>query len=208
MDRTRHWDDVYANRRANEVSWFQRRPALSLELIERLGLPADAACVDVGGGASTLVDELAALGWSDLTVLDVSSRALDVARARLAAAQQPAVADGVHWVCADVTTWVPQRSFDLWHDRAVFHFLVDPEDRGRYRDVLAEAVTAGGHAVMATFADDGPTTCSGLTVRRYSAESLVAEMGEGFELTEARRELHRTPAGVEQPFTWVVLRRR
>jgi len=210
MDRARHWDEVYGTRHLDELSWFERRPALSLDLIERLVPSRAAGIVDVGGGASSLVDELLAVGYADVTVLDISQAALDLACGRLGALEDRGghAASGVRWVCGDVTTWEPGRRFDLWHDRAVFHFLVDPEDRARYRNVLVRALEPGGHAVVATFADDGPTTCSGLPVHRYGAEALAGELGPAFDLVEGRRELHTTPGGTIQPFTWVVLRRR
>jgi len=207
VDRAGHWDDVYGTRRVDEVSWFQHRPVTSLALLEGLALPSEAGIVDVGGGASTLVDELVAAGHRDVTVVDVSETALDAARGRLAVTVGGGGTSGVAWVRADVTSWVPGRTFAAWHDRAVFHFLVDPGDRAHYRAVLAGALDPGAHAVVATFAVDGPTTCSGLPVQRYDADDLVAELGEGFDLVEARRELHTTPGGATQPFTWVVLRR-
>jgi len=208
MDRVEHWEHVYATRQVAEVSWYERRPATSLSLVEALDLPRDAGIVDIGGGASALVDELVAAGFRDLTVLDVSSTALELARARLAASSGAEAAAAVHWVAADVCRWEPGRRFDLWHDRAVFHFLVDPADRARYRSTVGAAVAPGGHVVMATFAADGPTTCSGLPVARYDATELASELGPAFDLAESRRELHTTPAGTAQSFTWVVLRRR
>jgi len=208
VERAGHWDRVYETRAVDEVSWFQGRPATSLALIEALDLPPDAGIVDVGGGASSLVDALVAAGFRDLTVLDVSHAALEVARARLDAGAGPEAAAAVHWVAADVCRWEPGRRFDLWHDRAVFHFLVEPDDRARYRASVTASLPPGGHVVMATFAADGPATCSGLPVARYDAPALAEELGSAFELVESRREVHTTPSGAMQPFTWVVLRRR
>jgi SAM-dependent methyltransferase len=203
-----HWDGVYADRRDDEVSWYQRVPAVALELIDALDLPPTAGVVDVGAGASRLVGELLGRGFVDLTALDISQAGLDVARARLAVEAGPARAGAVSWLCRDVLAWDPGRTFDLWHDRAVFHFLVDRGDRDRYREVLLGAVAEGGHVVMATFAADGPERCSGLPVQRYDAEALAAALGAELDLVEARREVHTTPAGVTQPFIWVMLRRR
>ncbi len=193
-----HWDSTYLER-GDDVSWFETTPATSLELIGELPLDAGAGIVDVGGGASTLVDHLLADGRQDLTVVDVSQVALDRARARVGPTAP------VEWVCADITAWRPTRTFDLWHDRAVFHFLTDPDDRSAYLDALHLAVPTGW-VVLATFAPDGPESCSGLPVLRHSAEDLAATL-HGFEVVATRRHVHTTPWGSEQPFTYVVARR-
>jgi trans-aconitate methyltransferase len=177
---------------------------VSLELIEVLGLPLDTAVLDVGGGASILVDALVERGFSDVSVLDVSATALELARRRLGAAPTGA-ASSVHWLHEDLLVWQPARRYDLWHDRAVFHFLVEPEQRDRYVNLLCEAVHPGGCVIIATFAPDGPESCSGLPVARYGADDL-ARVLDGFEVVATRGEQHRTPAGVVQPFTWIVAR--
>lgn len=202
MDRRAHWEQVYEEKAPDAVSWFQPRPETSLALVSQLGLARDAALIDVGGGASNLVDHLLDAGFTDLTVLDLSGRALAHARARLGER-----AHRVRWVEADVTTASFERTFQLWHDRAVFHFLVDAQDRARYRERLTAAVAPGGHAIVATFAEDGPERCSGLPVVRYAPEALAHELGEAFTLQASHRELHRTPAGRDQSFVYCVLGR-
>ena len=200
--RAGHWDSVYGERGADSVSWYQAVPTVSLELIEALGIAHDAAVVDVGGGASSLAGCLVELGFSDVTVLDISGSALEEGRRRLG--------DDVP-VCRlheDLLAWRPARRYDLWHDRAVFHFLVSEEDRGRYVRTLRSAVRPGGAVLLATFAPDGPDHCSGLPVSRYSAEDLARVLGETFEPVETRREEHITPQGVRQPFTWLAGRIR
>lgn len=196
-----HWDEVWSHRAVDEVSWFRAEPATSVRLVDAAGLVTGSAVVDVGGGASTLPGRLLDRGL-DVTVLDVSSVALDVARRVLGER-----AEAVHWVVADVTTWHPSRRYDLWHDRAVFHFLVEPTDQDRYVAAAADAVAPGGALVLATFAPDGPSTCSGLPVARYDADDLAARFAPAFVREASEREVHRTPAGGDQAFTWVVLRR-
>lgn len=196
-ERAGHWDDAYRARGAEGVSWFQAEPAVSLEMIGLLGIGRSAPVIDVGGGASSLVDHLVAAGFTDVSVLDVSEVALDQGRGRLGPRPE------VTWLHRDVLAWRPVRRFGLWHDRAVFHFLTDEGDRSTYLATLARAIEPGAGLVMATFAEDGPTHCSGLPVARYSAEELVDVLGERFTLVGARRERHTTPAGTVQPFTWV-----
>jgi SAM-dependent methyltransferase len=192
-----HWDTAYSTRGVDGVSWYQAVPALSLELLEALDIPREAAVIDVGGGASFLVDELVARGFRDLTVLDLSASALDATRERLP--------DGapVRFVQADLLEWEPDRRYDVWHDRAVFHFLVAASDRDRYVATLREAVVPRGTVIVGTFAEDGPELCSGLPVDRYSAADLSAALGDAFDVLETRREHHVTPRGAVQPFTWV-----
>jgi SAM-dependent methyltransferase len=201
--REQHWQEVYSTKGEMEVSWFQDRPQTSLGLIAQTGLvPAAASVIDIGGGASRLVDALLAEGWRDITVLDIAGAALARAQARLG--------DGaarVDWIVADITAWQPQRRYDLWHDRAVFHFLTAPEDRAAYKAALSTAVPAGGHVVIGSFALDGPERCSGLPVRRYSPESLQTELGEGFVLQQSLLEGHQTPAGRMQNFQFSRFRR-
>lgn len=195
IDRKEHWERAWTARPADEVSWHQEEPTRSLAMIEDAGLvPAD-ALIDVGGGASTLVDHLLARGHEDLTVLDLSRAALDQARRRLGRE-----ADRVNWIEADLLAFRPARTYRLWHDRAVFHFLLDAADRDRYAAVLRRALAPGGQAVIATFAIDGPERCSGLDVVRYDAAGLQAALGHGLELVDIQHEEHRTPAGNIQRF--------
>ena len=200
LERVRHWDDVYESRGETAVSWFQPTPAVSLELIEILDVPRSAAVVDIGAGASSLVDRLVDRGFSDISVLDVSHAALEATRQRLVG-ETP-----ITFLEEDVLTWHPQRRFDLWHDRAAFHFLVEGDDRERYMATLRSAIQPGGVVIISTFAPDGPEFCSGLPVARYSADSLESVLGSPFVVVETRREEHSTPGGAVQPFTWVAAR--
>jgi trans-aconitate methyltransferase len=195
LSRQLHWEKVYTTRGESEVSWFQETPALSLELIELVGAMQDSAIIDIGGGASRLVDHLVSRGFQDLTVLDLSAAALASARSRIGDR-----ANRVTWITADVTLWQPQRSYDVWHDRAAFHFLTEPNDQAAYVARLRRALRVGGHAIIATFAPDGPERCSGLMVRRYDANALAATLGAGFELIDTRRHEHTTPWGAVQKF--------
>jgi SAM-dependent methyltransferase len=190
-----HWERVYGEMGEREVSWFQERPEASLQLIARCGLGPEARIVDVGGGASRLVDGLLEAGYGRVAVLDLAEVALARARERLGAR-----AGAVSWIAADVTRWAPAEPFDLWHDRAVFHFLVEPEQRAAYRATLLRALRPGGHAVIATFAADGPERCSGLPVARWEPEALAAELSPELRLVESVREEHRTPGGKAQRF--------
>lgn len=179
------------------MSWFQPEPAVSLDLVHRLEVERSTAVVDVGGGASLLVDRLVGEGYGDVTVLDASEVALAEARGRLGPNTS------VTWLHADVLSWRPDRRYGLWHDRAVFHFFTADEDRSAYLRCLSAALLPGAAVIVATFAEDGPERCSGLPVSRYSPEELAAVLGVGFHVVESRREVHTTPAGVVQPFTWV-----
>lgn len=199
--RVRHWDAVYEERGTDGVSWFQREPQVSLELVASLAVPCETAVVDVGGGASTFVDRLLARGFVDVTVLDVSAAALEASRRRLGRGAR------VTWLREDVLTWRPPRRYGLWHDRAAFHFLVDAADRAAYLAVLRSALAPGGQVVLGTFAADGPDRCSGLPVARYSPGGLAGVLGDDLEVVETRREVHVTPAGARQAFTWVAARR-
>ncbi|HLW74787.1 MAG TPA: class I SAM-dependent methyltransferase [Gammaproteobacteria bacterium] len=202
MDRKQHWEGVYQQKAEDAVSWFQVHPDYSLELIRAAGVkPAD-PIIDVGGGASRLVDHLLAEGYTDLTVLDIAEAALERAGARLGP-----MALQVQWLVADVTRWRPERRYRLWHDRAVFHFLTEAADRAAYRERLQAALASGGQAIIASFALDGPEMCSGLPVQRYSPATLAAELGAGFRLTASRDETHLTPAGKLQLFQYSVFAR-
>jgi SAM-dependent methyltransferase len=199
-----HWQDVYRRRTADAVSWFRPHLDVSLELLARAGMHADSRVIDVGGGAATLVDDLLARGLRNVSILDVSEQALAIARDRLGPRSQR-----VTWYAGDLLrVHLPAAGFDLWHDRAVLHFLTDPADAARYAAIAADAVTAGGHAVIAGFAPDGPERCSGLPVVRRSAEDIAALMLPAFELVESRNERHVTPTGATQSFAYALLRRR
>lgn len=194
-----HWDERYTTVGATEVSWFQAVPGMSLALITGVA-DHTAGVVDVGGGASTLVDHLLERGFHNVTVVDLSQQALHAARERIGEAP-------VHWVVSDVRDWQPARTFDVWHDRAAYHFLTDVEDQQRYWDLVRETVPAGGHVVIATFGEDGPKMCSGLPVARYDADELARAMGDGFRVLQVEREEHVTPTGAVQAFTWVLAQR-
>jgi ubiquinone/menaquinone biosynthesis C-methylase UbiE len=200
MDAKTHWEHVYQAKGPEQLSWFQAEATLSRELIAQLAPARASRVIDVGAGASTLVDGLLADGYSHVTVLDLTVAALDVARARLGAD-----AKRVEWLEGDVLTApLPAASADVWHDRAVFHFLTDPLDRARYVEQVRRVVRPQGTVLVATFADDGPTRCSGLEVRRYSPSELHNEFGRDFRLRESRREEHHTPWGTLQAFTYCV----
>ncbi|WP_245258991.1 class I SAM-dependent methyltransferase [Salinarimonas rosea] len=199
--RRAHWERVYAEKGEDALSWFEPRAETSLALLDAAGI-APRAVVDIGAGTSRFVDALIERGVPEITLLDLSETALARTRERLG----PDAA-GVHFVAADVTTWTPDRTFDLWHDRAAFHFLTDPEGRAAYLARLATALRPGGHALIATFAADGPERCSGLPVRRTDPEDLAATLGPGYALVDARRIVHRTPWGSEQRFQASLLRR-
>ena len=202
MDMREHWEEVYRTRRVDETSWFQPHARLSVEMILAAVPNRDTPIIDVGGGASMLVDDLLEEGYRDLTVLDLARSALDALRARLGPK-----AHHVSFVEGDVRSVpLPAASVGLWHDRAVFHFLTDPEDRWRYLKQVRRCVVPGGWLLVATFAEDGPSRCSGLDVVRYGPSRLHAAFGSEFELVESRREDHRTPAGATQPFTYCLCR--
>ena len=200
--RRQHWDTVYRTRDPQQVSWYQEDPARSLALIESTGVSTRARLIDVGGGASRLVDHLLAAGFVDVTVLDVAEAALAHARDRLGSA-----AGEVTWIEGDVTTYPFARRYDLWHDRAVFHFLCDEADRNRYGAQVRTAVAPGGHVIIATFGLDGPDQCSGLPIVRYDSTAMTRALGPGFAPVGFEEELHRTPAGGSQHFLYGHFRR-
>jgi len=195
--RKAHWEGVYGTKLPTEVSWYEPVPAASLELIHATGVGQSAAILDVGGGASPLVDHLLGDGYADVTILDIAGSALRRARARLGD-----TGTRVAWIEDDITRFRPGRRYALWHDRAVFHFLVDAGDRKRYLDVLRTALAPGGHVVLATFGPEGPTRCSGLPVQRYSVEDITGLLGPRFELRQHHLAAHRTPAGALQQFVY------
>jgi SAM-dependent methyltransferase len=222
---TEHWDSVYGTKATDEVSWYQRHLTTSLRLLTSVSSPRGAV-IDVGAGASTLADSLLDSGWSDVTALDVSSTALAVVRDRLHdhhrdhhddhlgahddhGGDRPArPEEAVSFVVADILSWQPGRTYDAWHDRAVFHFLVRPDQREHYVATASRAVRPGGVLILGTFAADGPTRCSGLPTSRYDANALATAFAPDFRLEHSEREEHVTPGGAVQPFTWAVLRRR
>jgi ubiquinone/menaquinone biosynthesis C-methylase UbiE len=203
QNRRQHWDEVYALKPADKVSWFQSEPARALAMIAATGVGRDDPIVDVGGGASLLVDRLLDRGFRHLTVIDIAQTGLAVAQARLGPRQAR-----VTWLVQDVTNWQPPvESFALWHDRAVFHFLVDEGDRQGYRRALDRGLKRGGFVIVASFALTGPEKCSGLPVQRYSAETLQAALGPDYRLLDSQIERHVTPAGGSQDFLWCLFRK-
>lgn len=202
MDTRSHWEHVYKTKPPDAVSWYRPHLDRSLRLIESASSDRNAAIIDVGGGESTLVDDLLKRGYHNLTILDVSQTALDVTRIRLGEA-----GERICWICADVTKVdLPAHAFDIWHDRAVFHFLVDPRQREKYVQSVLNAVKPGGHVIVSTFGPEGPTRCSGLGVARYDTDSLHSEFGERFKLIESSKELHETPFGTTQQFLYCYCR--
>jgi trans-aconitate methyltransferase len=202
-DRSSHWETVYSTKAENQVSWFQESPAISLDLIRATQASRESAIIDIGGGASRLADALLHDGYRSITVLDLSASALEAAKTRIGPTSRE-----IDWIVADVTAWTPARTYDVWHDRAAFHFLTATSDRASYVDRLRRAVAPRGHVIIATFALDGPEKCSGLPVRRYDGKTVAAELGSDFELIETRGELHHTPWDSTQSFQFSRFRRR
>jgi ubiquinone/menaquinone biosynthesis C-methylase UbiE len=197
FDRKAHWENMYQEKSPLDVSWYQKEPKLSLELIHRTGVSLDEPIIDVGGGASVLVDFLCKDGFTNLSVLDISENALADAKKRLGD-----LAKNIEWIESDITEFSSSHKFSLWHDRAVFHFLTDKSDRRKYVRALTQALKAGGHLIIAAFAIGGPDKCSGLEIAQYDSLKLKAELGEEFELLEERNEIHITPANKEQKFMY------
>lgn len=203
LDRRKHWEKIYSEKKPDQVSWFQAGPKQSLELVKLAGIPQKGSVIDVGGGASVLVDRLLDEGFKNITVLDVSNTALLYAKERLGER-----AKQVKWVVKDVTDFNPLVQFDLWHDRAVFHFLIEEADRKKYASIVSRAVKPGGHLILASFALDGPNVCSNLPVCRYDAKLVQKELGNDFELIREETEAHRTPWDKEQKFKYFLFRRK
>jgi ubiquinone/menaquinone biosynthesis C-methylase UbiE len=201
-ERKTHWENVYRNKTADEVSWYQARPEISLELIQKTGIRKSAPIVDIGGGASRLVDHLLEMGYSDISVLDISWNALDQTRSRLGKA-----AAGVNWLEGDITNFRFQGPVELWHDRAVFHFLTAEEDRSAYLDNLHRTLQNDGHLILAAFSPDGPTRCSGLEIVQYDQAKIERTLGNGFTLMESASEAHVTPGGATQHFNYFMFRK-
>jgi SAM-dependent methyltransferase len=197
FDRKTHWRNIYQEKSPLDVSWYQKEPTLSLELIRSTQVSSYEAIIDVGGGASVLVDRLCKEGFTNLAVLDISENALASAKKRLGDPGK-----SIDWIEADITQFDAPHQFSLWHDRAVFHFLTDQFDRKSYVKTLKHALRSGGHLIIATFAIGGPEKCSGLEIVQYDSEKLIAELGEDFEWVEERNEVHITPANKEQKFTY------
>jgi 2-polyprenyl-3-methyl-5-hydroxy-6-metoxy-1,4-benzoquinol methylase len=203
MDTQEHWNSVYETKAPDQVSWFCPHLDLSLSLIERAAGDRSASIIDVGGGASTLVDDLLRRGYRNVTVLDVAQTAIDIAKDRLGELSR-----SVSWLCADITQiTLPLQTYDVWHDRAVFHFLANPEERRAYVRNVMSAVRVGGHVIVSTFGPEGPERCSGLEVMRYDAESLHGEFGPRFQMLESSKELHNTPFGSVPQFLYCYCRR-
>lgn len=200
--RRQHWENLYNERGEFQVSWFEDAPTISLELLRGVGATPGSRIIDIGGGAARLVDALVRMNYNAVTVLDVSAEALSIAKARLGEK-----AASVTWIIADVTQWQPRQNYDVWHDRAAFHFLTEAAERAAYVGCLTKALSPGGHAIFGTFATDGPERCSGLPVVRYDAESLSRTLGRSFVLIETRRHDHKTPTGGIQRFQFSVFRR-
>ena len=202
LERQKHWEKFYQTKGEREVSWFQEIPAMSLDLIQATGVTAAASIIDIGGGASRLVDALLDAGFEAVTVLDLSEKALATSKTRLGGR-----APKINWFAADVTVWQPSEIYDVWHDRAAFHFLTTPEDRAAYVERVLKALRPGGHVIIATFAPDGPERCSGLPVVRHDAASLGEILGPSFELVESRYHDHQTPMQTFQRFQFSRFRR-
>jgi ubiquinone/menaquinone biosynthesis C-methylase UbiE len=204
MSRKEHWEDIFKKKLQTEVSWYQSELRQSIELVDRAQVSSEAPVIDIGGGDSTLVDDLLKRGYERITVLDISSGALKRAKQRLGERGET-----VRWIESDVTrVELPETYYDLWHDRAVFHFLTDPDDRRAYTKVLSHALKPQGHVIIATFASDGPEKCSGLPTMRYNPHELNRELGEEYVLVDTKRENHMTPGGAEQRFVYCLFRRR
>lgn len=200
-DRKTHWEHIYQTRPSDEVSWFQPTPALSLELIEQCNLTPEDSIVDVGGGASKLVDHLIEAGYQSITVLDIARAALEVARSRLGEA-----ANLVDWLESDATDFQLAHQVHLWHDRAVFHFLTQANDRHAYIANVKKTLLPGGHLIIAAFAPEGPKKCSNLDIVQYDSRKISVELGHAFELQQTRQETHKTPGGADQQFNYFLFR--
>lgn len=201
--REAHWQQAYTGKGETGVSWFEASPDISVAILKDIGATPASALIDVGGGAARLVDALLRANWTSITVLDLSGAALDLAKARLGKASER-----VQWITADVTRWQPSRMYDVWHDRAAFHFLTAAQDRAAYVDRMTRALEPDAHAIIGTFAPNGPERCSGLPVIRYDGDALARAVGPSFNLVGKRDHIHVTPSGVSQSFQFSVLRRR
>jgi ubiquinone/menaquinone biosynthesis C-methylase UbiE len=202
MDSKEHWEQVYIGKPPDRLGWYKPRLQTSLEWIDALGLETDQPIIDVGAGASTLIDDLLATGHSAITVIDIAEPALELLRSRLGSKST-----AVNWLCGDITSIeLPENAFALWHDRAVFHFLTEAPQRERYKENLYRALQPGGHLIIGTFAPEAPPRCSGLPVKRYDLELLCDTLGTAFELRRHQKEMHVTPGGVEQMYLYCEFR--
>lgn len=197
MNSKQHWEGVYNTKKPGEVSWYQIDPAVSLDMLASTKISLGQKIIDVGAGASVLVDKLLEQGFKDITVLDISLKAIEYSQERL-----KENASKIKWIEADITDLEPPEQYDVWHDRAVFHFLTNPQDRKKYVHIMGKAVKAGGHVIIAAFSLDGPLKCSGLDVERYDSRKMERELGSAFELVKAIDEVHKTPWDKEQKFTY------
>ena len=203
MLRKEHWENIYANKQMNEVSWFQQEPTTSLALIQENTQSKDDAIIDIGGGDGFLVDNLLELGYTNITVLDISANAINKVKERLGIN-----ADKVKWIISDITEFIPTEQYDIWHDRAVFHFLTQQKDIEYYKVLANENISANGYFILATFADDGPERCSGLQVCKYSEKDMENSFSTGFRMKESFKYKHLTPFGTIQNFTFSVFRKQ
>jgi 2-polyprenyl-3-methyl-5-hydroxy-6-metoxy-1,4-benzoquinol methylase len=203
-ERQQHWENIYETKQMNDVSWFQATPTTSLAIIEGLGLSADAAIIDVGGGDSFLVDNLLEHGFENISIVDISKRALERAQKRLGEER----AAKITWLEGDIASFTPPAQYDCWHDRAAFHFLVEDSDIQHYAQMVAAHIKPDGYLVVATFAEDGPMKCSGLAIRQYSEDSLTELFSENFELVNSMAVTHITPFETEQRFIFVVMQKK
>lgn len=203
FNRKAHWENIYTTKELTDVSWYQPVPEISLDFLAQSALPKTAKIIDVGGGDSYFVDHLIKLGYTDITVLDISEHALERAKARLGEN-----ASLVKWIVSDATSFVPEESYDFWHDRAVFHFLTEEKDIAAYQDILVKGIKIGGILVLGTFSEDGPTKCSGIPIKQYSEQSMVERFTIGFEKIRCLRTDHPTPFGTTQNFVFCSFRKR
>jgi SAM-dependent methyltransferase len=197
-----HWQSIYSNKKPNELSWFQELPMASLNLIKEINLSHEKSIIDIGAGTSTLVDKLFSEGFKDLTVIDISEKALDYVKERLGDQ-----AKDINWIVADITEYQFQRQYNLWHDRAVFHFLTNSNAREKYKQNLEHALAKDDYAIISTFALDGPSKCSGIEVERYDAKKLQAELADSFSLIKTLEENHSTPWAAQQKFIYCLFQK-
>lgn len=203
MNKKAHWENIYSTKQATQVSWYREHLENSLQIILQTGVEKNAAIIDVGGGSSTLADDLLENGFADVSVLDISGKAIEKSKERLGKNARK-----IEWIEADITNVsLPENHYDLWHDRAVFHFLTSAEDRRKYVELVMRSLKVGGHIIVASFGLEGPVKCSGLDVVRYSPETMHDEFGSEFELVKSLKETHRTPFGTTQEFTYCYCRK-
>lgn len=203
MDYKAHWQNIYATKDFENVSWYQKYPKTSVRLIEESNLPKDAAIIDIGGGDNYLVDALLELGYTNITVLDISENAIERAKKRLGDK-----ANSVNWIVSDITDFQPQQKYDYWHDRAVFHFLTDDEKVAKYQRLVSGGVGNGKYFSIGTFSENGPNKCSGIEIRKYSTDDLNEKFSQNFEELERFNEVHPTPFDTTQDFSFVKFKKK